>query len=111
MTVRLRPLRDDEFDEYVARGKASYANDMVTNAGLAREIAEQKAEQDWVSLLPDRTASPGQFLYAIETVDGGERVGDLWFAEREVQEGTVAFVYAIEVSDRFRGRGYGKAAM
>ena len=112
MSVVLRPLRDDEFDDYVARGKLFYADDMVEHAGLSREDATAKSERDWANLLPDRLDSKDQHLFVIEDVDTGERVGDLWFARREADaDGLVAFLYSIEVFEQFRGKGFGKEAM
>jgi len=110
--LRLRPLRDDEFDTYVEHGRADYTRDMIENAGVPREQAERKAEHDWQRLLPNGLASPGQFLFAVEDAGTGERVGDLWYAERESDfEGKTAFIYSIEISERFRGRGFGRQAM
>jgi RimJ/RimL family protein N-acetyltransferase len=112
MSLRLRRLRDDEFDAYVTHGQANYARDMIENAGAPPEQAQAKADADWKQLLSNRLESPDQFLFAVEDVETGERVGDLWFARRETQfEGTVAFVYSIEILERFRGRGYGREAM
>ena len=112
MDVRLRPLRDDEFDAYVEHGKVWYARDLSENGGAPPELAQKKAEEDWALLLPERLASPGQHLFAVEEIATGDRVGDAWLAERDTQfEGKVAFVYSIEIEDRFRGRGFGKQAM
>src|SRR5579872_873826 len=84
---------------------------MIEDAGVPRELAESKAENDWKQLLPKGLASANQFLYAVED-ESGARVGDLWWARRETQfEGTHAFVYAIEILPEFRGRGYGREAM
>ena len=112
MSAVLRPLRDDEFDDYVARGKVRYAEDMIENAGMAREDAEAKSDRDWKSILPNRLDSEGQYIYAVEDAETGERVGELWFAKREADaDGLVAFVYSIEIFETFRGRGFGKEAM
>jgi ribosomal protein S18 acetylase RimI-like enzyme len=108
----LRPLREDEFDAYVAHGRTAYARDMVEQAGLSREAAEAKAERDWTSLLGQGLSSPGQFLFAVEDAATGERVGDLWYAEREDESGgKAAFVYSVEIFESFRGRGLGRRAM
>jgi ribosomal protein S18 acetylase RimI-like enzyme len=110
--VRLRPLRDDEFDAYVEHGKVWYARDLAENGGAPPELAKKKADEDWALLLPDRLASPGHHISAVEEVATGERVGYAWLAERDTQfEGKVAFVYSIEIDERFRGRGFGKQAM
>ena len=111
MALRLRPLRDDELPAYIEHGRASYADEMVEFAGLTPEGARKKAEKDWAHLLPNGKVRAGHFLFALETEDG-ERVGDLWFAERTNDfDSTVAFVYSIEVFPGFRGRGYGREAM
>jgi ribosomal protein S18 acetylase RimI-like enzyme len=112
VSLRLRPLREDEFDAYVAHGRANYARDLIEHGGARPDIAEAKAEADWRRLLPDRLASPDQFLIAVEDAETGERVGDLWVAERDTEfEGKVAFVYSIEIFERFRDRGFGRQAM
>jgi ribosomal protein S18 acetylase RimI-like enzyme len=109
--LRLRPLRDDEFDDYVSRGRASYARDMIDQAGIPEEAARAKAEHDWKNLLPKGLSSPGQFLFALEDTATGERVGDLWLAERDSDFGKGAFIYSIEIFEAFRGRGFGRQAM
>jgi ribosomal protein S18 acetylase RimI-like enzyme len=107
----LRPLRDDEFDAWVEHGKAEYARDMIVNAGAPPDQAREKAESDWQTLLPQRVETFDQFIYAVED-ESGERVGSVWFARRETQfEGWVAFVYAIEIDEQSRGRGFGREAM
>jgi ribosomal protein S18 acetylase RimI-like enzyme len=42
---------------------------------------------------------------------GGERVGELWLAEREEQLLRVLWVYQLRVGERYRGRGFARAAM
>jgi ribosomal protein S18 acetylase RimI-like enzyme len=112
VVARLRPLRDDEFDAWVEHGMNQYARDMIENAGAPPERARTKSETDWASLLPQRTKTPDQFIFAVEDAETGERVGDVWLARRTTQfEGTVAFVYSIEIGERFRGRGLGRQAM
>jgi ribosomal protein S18 acetylase RimI-like enzyme len=112
MPVRLRPLRADELPAFIEEGRASYARDMVAQAGLTQEQAEQKAENDWARLLPNGAIGPGHHLYVIEDTETGGRVGILWLAERSTDfDGTAAFVYSIEIDEEFRGRGYGREAM
>jgi ribosomal protein S18 acetylase RimI-like enzyme len=112
MPARLRPLRDDELSDFIEKGSASYARDMVAQAGLTQEQAEQKAANDWARLLPNGTIGPGHHLFVVEDDETGDRVGVLWLAERSTDfEGTAAFVYSIEIEEAFRGRGYGRQAM
>src|SRR5262249_37801191 len=88
-----------------------YADDLVSQAGFPRETAEQKAERDWASLLPDGKILDGHFLFAIEEVKSGQRVGVLWFARRDADIGEAAFIYDINIDEDQRGRGLGRAAM
>lgn len=112
MSLRLRPLREDELPAYIAHGRADYERDMVEHAGVSPKAAKKKASDDWSRLLPDDTAPPGNYLFAVEDAESGERVGDLWWAEREGEpDGKAAFVYAIEIFPDFRGRGFGREGM
>jgi ribosomal protein S18 acetylase RimI-like enzyme len=55
---------------------------------------------------------PGSELFALEDTASSDRVGDLWFAERDNDFGEkTAFVYSIEILPEFRGRGLGREAM
>jgi len=112
VALRLRPLREDELPSYIEHTRAEYARELVAQAGLTPAAAERKTATDWSRLFPDGSVAPGTELHAIEDEDSGERVGDLWFAEREGDGGErTLYVYSIEVAPEFRGRGNGRAAM
>jgi len=109
--LRLRPIRDDELPAFIEHGKAEYARDMVENAGLSPERAQTKTDHDWGHLLPNGRIPSGHRIYVVED-ERGQRVGDLWFAERTTDfDGNFAFVYSIEIAAEFRGRGYGRETM
>jgi ribosomal protein S18 acetylase RimI-like enzyme len=109
--VRLRPLREDEYDAFVADGIARYARDMVENSGVLEELAARKAEADYAALLPRGLATPDHHILAVEDATSGRRLGCVWFATGDVDTGPRAFVYGLEIVEGQRGRGYGKAAM
>ena len=109
--VRLRPLRDDEFDAYVEHGKRWFARQLVDD-GVVPELARQTAEAEWARMLPDRLDSPDQFIFAIDDETSGERVGDAWLSRRPTPlTGAVAFVASIEIAAPFRRRGFAREAM
>ena len=111
MALRLRPLRDDELPAFIEHGRAEYARELETQAGLTADAARTKAETDWARLLPNAVVPEDNYLFVVED-ESGERVGDLWWAERPNDAGEPsAFVYSIEISPELRGRGYGKEAM
>jgi ribosomal protein S18 acetylase RimI-like enzyme len=104
--IRLRPLREDEFETWRVRSRERYAADMVANAGMSPAAAAAKAERDGTTALPQGLATPGHHLFAIEDEAGAE-VGTLWFAATAQH----AWLYEIEVEETRRGEGFGRAAM
>ena len=104
----IRPLREDEYDAFIARGLAFYVDDMV-RAGVDRDVAQAKADKDLPHLLPEGLATPNHYMYAI--LDDGCFAGYLWLCDRDGELGHSLFVYAVEIDDEFRGRGLGRAAM
>ncbi len=111
MAVRLRALRDDEFDSYVEHTKVWFTRQLVAD-GVGPDQASALADEQTASMLPDRLESPGQFVFAIEDEDTGERVGDAWLARRESPLlGALAFVASIEIAKPFRRRGFARQAM
>jgi ribosomal protein S18 acetylase RimI-like enzyme len=106
--VGIRPFRPDEWDAFVPRATAFYVNDMVS-AGIDREVAEAKAERDFVTILPDGPETKDHLFFVVE--DQGEQAGYLWLAERKGEMGHHLFVYGIEIDESHRGRGLGRAAM
>jgi ribosomal protein S18 acetylase RimI-like enzyme len=108
MSISARPLRPDEFDDWVARTKAGYVSDMV-RAGVPEEGAREKGEQDFVKLLGDGVESKGHSLYMLE--NGGEAVGNVWLSERDDDLGRTLFIYNVTIDAAHRGRGLGRAAM
>ncbi|HST18180.1 MAG TPA: GNAT family N-acetyltransferase [Gaiellaceae bacterium] len=107
--VTVRPLRDDEFEPWLQAAQAGYEESMRVHGGVGAEAARRRAAADVEALFPDRKPSEEQLVYALEA--DGERVGDLWVAERDAEDARMLFVFAVEVDDRYRGRGYGRAAM
>ena len=104
----IRPLREDEYDAFIRHGMAFYVDDMV-RAGIDRDVAQAKADQDLPHLLPDGLATPDHYMYAIE--DDGRFAGYLWLCDRDGELGHSLFVYAVEIDEELRGRGLGRAAM
>jgi ribosomal protein S18 acetylase RimI-like enzyme len=111
MAVRLRALRDDEFDAYVEHTKAWFARQLIGD-GVAPEQAREQADEEMARMLPNRLDSPDQFVFAVEDEDTGERVGDAWLTRRETPLlAPFAFVASIEIAEQFRRRGFAREAM
>ena len=109
MDVQLRPMRDDEFAEWLPRMRDDYRQAMIDDAGVSPEGAAEKAATDMELLFPGDGPSAEQLVFVVEAE--GEAVGELWLCERDDMGRRTVFIYDIHVGDAFRGRGYGKAAM
>jgi len=106
---KLRPLRDDEYTAWRRALTDGYAKDIETMADTPRVAARAKAESDMATTLPQGLATPGHWIFALD-VDG-ERVGQLWLAERTMDGRRVMYVYDVQVDELHRGTGLGRAAM
>jgi ribosomal protein S18 acetylase RimI-like enzyme len=109
--VRLRPMRDDEWDAWRARTVSEYADEKVRNKGVTPGKALTQAEQETTALLSGGLGTPGHHLFVAEN-DAGTRVGYLWFGPRLGDpDPDVAWLYDIFVEEAARGRGFGRAMM
>jgi ribosomal protein S18 acetylase RimI-like enzyme len=108
-TLRLRPLRSDEYPSFVVASKAGYAQGIEEQAGYSADYARQKAEADFGGVLPAGLDTPGHGIFVVEA--DGERVGLLWVADRELGARQVLYIYDIEIDEAHRGRGFGRTAM
>ena len=106
MSVRLRPVRDDELPAFVDSVFRFYVADLERHAGFTRAEAEEKATTDHATLLPGGKPLDGHHLLVVED-EGGAAIGRVWYADRSPD----AFLYAIEIDQHARGRGYGRGAM
>ncbi|TML97973.1 MAG: GNAT family N-acetyltransferase [Actinobacteria bacterium] len=110
MTVRLRPLRDDEVRGFIDGLYGEYVRGLVEDASMSREKAEDKATTDHASLFPGGSPQPDHHMYIVED-EAGEVVGHLFWARRPAGSTTRAFLYQIYIEEAFRGRGLGRQAM
>lgn len=102
-------MTDAEFAEWLPTVIARYAEDMANNGAMDPAAARAQAEQQTEQLFPSGRRSPEQWLYVIEA--DGERVGELWVAERVNDDRTVLWVFSISIEERQRGKGFGRAGM
>lgn len=103
--VRLRPMTETEFADYLPHLLEGYAQERARNMG--KSIEEERAAADKQvneQLLPQGLHTPGQLLWRV-TTDEGQPLGVLWVAIDE--SGTTAFIYDIELDAAQRDKGYG----
>ncbi|MGI3785311.1 MAG: GNAT family N-acetyltransferase [Janthinobacterium lividum] len=102
-----RPMTRAELGPWQDRQVLAYAEDNLERCGGDLELARERAQRDFASLLPDGLATPDTSIVLL--VEGGEPVGHLWVRHR--REPGLSFVYDVEVAEQHRGRGLGRAAM
>ncbi|MEU3653970.1 GNAT family N-acetyltransferase [Streptomyces sp. NPDC032161] len=105
--ITARPMTRDEFPEWLAAEKDSYAHGIVRAGALSPEDAVRKSERDFAKLIPEGLATPDNTFLVLET--GGGKIGTGWLKHGYLPG--VTYGYSLHVQERHRGRGYGRAAM
>lgn len=109
--VTLSPMAQEEFGPYLEAGIREYAQQKMISGEWSEFEAMALSEADHARLLPDGLKSPDQYLFTVHDAESGESVATIWIALRPKGGRTEGYVYDIEVHERFRGRGYGRATM
>jgi ribosomal protein S18 acetylase RimI-like enzyme len=108
--VSLRPLTRAEFDEWLPRQLAGYAEQIAASGAMPVEEAWEKARRDTARAFSAGYDTPRQVMFRV--LAGEEPVGWLWLGVPGPDpDPLMAWVYDIEVDENYRGRGYGRAAM
>lgn len=107
--LRLRPATQAEFDEWLPRQMAGYAELIAASGVLSLDDAREKARRDTERVFSAGLESPGQLVFQV--LAGDKPVGTLWLAVPGPDDSMMAWVYDIEIEPAYRGRGYGRAAM
>jgi GNAT superfamily N-acetyltransferase len=115
--LRLRRLEDAEFPAWRDRSRRGYA-DIWAALGIPRERADAVSDTDLTAMLPDGAATAGGTRLRVLEHEG-RPVGTLWLGLLPDDPGDGAgggsvpegYVYEVEVDERFRGRGFGRALM
>lgn len=106
--VRLRPMTEAEYNEFLPHLLEDYAQERARNMGQGLEHEREESRKQIEQLLPQGAHSPGHLLWRI-VADDGQPVGVLWVA---LDENThTAFIYDIELGAAHRDRGYGTQAL
>jgi ribosomal protein S18 acetylase RimI-like enzyme len=110
----MRPMSRAEWDEWMPRQLAGYAEHIIASGQMSEADAWAKAKADTARGFYAGYTTPGQLVFRLMAGGGeaAEAVGWLWLAVPGPDpDRLMAWVYNIEVDPAFRGRGYGRAAM
>jgi len=106
---QLRPATQAEFDEWLPRQEAGYAEMIIASGSMPPEAAREKARRDTQRMFSGGLSTPGQLVFRV--IAGDEPVGWLWLAVPGPDDPAMAWVYDVAVDEAYRGRGYGRQAM
>jgi ribosomal protein S18 acetylase RimI-like enzyme len=108
--LTMRPMTRAEWDEWVPRQMAGYAEHIIASGQMSEADAWAKAKADTARGFQAGYATPGQLVFRL--MAGDEAAGWLWLAVPGPDpDRLMGWVYNIEVDPAFRGRGFGRAAM
>lgn len=106
---RLAPLSDGEYAAWRDRDHARLAAGLIAD-GVPRARAAAAMHRAQQELLPEGPATEGMALYGL--THGGTAAGVLWLRlDGAPRPDAHAWVYAVEVTGRHRGRGHGRTLM
>ncbi|MBS2965976.1 GNAT family N-acetyltransferase [Actinocrinis puniceicyclus] len=110
-SVILSPMPEEEFGPYLENGIREYARQKTISGEWSEYEALRLSEADHERLLPDGLKTPDQHLFVVRDATCGEPVATLWIALRPKGALVEGYIYDIEVHERWRGQGYGRATM
>lgn len=109
--VTLTPIGAAEFDVFLARSIAEYAQDKVKAGAWTEEEALERSAESYPGYFPEGAATPNQHVYRILAEDKSSDVGCVWISLSDAPAGKQAFVYEFFIDESCRNQGYGQAAM
>jgi ribosomal protein S18 acetylase RimI-like enzyme len=110
MALRLRPMADREFDEWVTSARQEYVRQRV-EAGEPEDVAQRLSDEQHEQMFPGGRPGPGHRLFCVDR--GGEQIGVVWvgpYPQRPDQNDSV-WLYDIEIAAPYRGQGAGRQAL
>jgi ribosomal protein S18 acetylase RimI-like enzyme len=105
--LRGRPMTDAEFGEWRAEAERGYAASITESGSMLPGEATAAAAAQTDQLLPNGLSTANHTFLCL--CAGEEVVATNWIGHH--YEPGVSWVYAVEVHEAHRGKGYGRAAM
>lgn len=109
--VRLEKMAAEDFDTYIEKLTANYAKDNVRSGRWTREEALEKSVSQINSLLPEGIETQNHVFFSIVDEGTGDAVGYIWLHVAPGEGPKKAFIYDLIIFEKFRKRGYGRAAL
>jgi ribosomal protein S18 acetylase RimI-like enzyme len=107
--VVLRHMTEAEFASWRVEAVESFAADLARALDSPIDTARVRAAAQFEGEFAEGVTSQGHWVFVVMDADGAA-VGTLWLGLHPQRPGA-GFVYDLEIVERLRQRGYGRAAM
>ena len=108
--VRLEPMNEAEFQNYLKVSIPEYAQEHVKAGRWSAEEALQRAKEEYDEVMPDGLQTKDQHVFSIVDERTATKVGMLWFAVHIRGQKSSAYVFDVIIAENYRRRGYGEQA-
>ncbi len=107
--VTLKPMNQEEFQQYISYAIEDYAKDKVTSGNWSEDEAIDLSKKAFARLLPKDEKSEFNYLFSI--FHDQHLVGMIWIAQKSPTNKDEGFIYDFIIFEQYQGLGYGKKAM
>jgi ribosomal protein S18 acetylase RimI-like enzyme len=102
-----RPMTEAEYGDWRAAMERGYASDVADSGEMTAERAAASAAAQTNQLLPDGLSTANNSFLCLSA--DGQVVATNWIGHHRAPG--ISWVWAVEVHEGYRGKGYGRAAM
>ncbi|MHB8113684.1 MAG: GNAT family N-acetyltransferase [Bellilinea sp.] len=109
--IKLQSMSPAEFQVYLERSVAEYADDKVKAGNWSQEGALERSRQEFNKYLPQGLDTPANFLRTLIDPETETQVGMIWYAPLPGSTDSTWFIYDFYVNPEQRRHGYGAQAL
>ncbi|CAM3592613.1 Putative N-acetyltransferase YycN [Parendozoicomonas haliclonae] len=104
-------MSPDAYSHFLETAIPSYAKANTTSGRWVESEAMARSHKVYQSLLPEGLETPNNHLFNIIENENKAIVGHLWVKVDENSQAKSAFILSLEIYERYRRKGYAKAAL
>lgn len=112
-TLKLQKMNSQQYENFLKTQTAEYAKEKISNGLWQEADAQQRASEEFESLLPNGLETYNNYLYVI-TDDQVNVYGYVWLADivnYDEPDKKYLFIYNFAVLPKYQQQGIGRQAM
>lgn len=106
MSVKIRKMTNDEFENFCQWSVEDHAKELMEECQMPREEAMMKAKEEVTQMLPNGLNTEYNYLMTIVEEDSEESAGFIWTIHEETEGKKQSFVCDFAIWESKRRRGY-----